>query len=242
MPALSLFPTSVNTERTVLWEFISDGSIESLGFSLSFEEISCFCGESLIIIPCQGIRFYDIMNRTDGYYCGNLNCNFTIILDPECENQSEIIKMEITLTPDQLDPQLMYIYDIFRIIVDNVTILEINYANYYRVHTMFLYANSSNIFQVITASDLYAKNIFINFGVDGPPIDVSTIMLTNDIPYFAYHLCENKTPNLFNIQLSPELKLQNASIEMYSTFENIETAILFFNNESITHKINFENW
>uniref|UniRef100_A0A914Q8W1 CUB domain-containing protein n=1 Tax=Panagrolaimus davidi TaxID=227884 RepID=A0A914Q8W1_9BILA len=148
MPALSLFPNSDNIERTVLWEFISDGSVESLGFSLIFEEI---------------------------------------------------------------------------------------------LHTMFLYANSSNIFQVITTSDLYAKRISINFDVVGPPIDVSTIILTNDKPYFAYHLCENNTPYLFNIQLSPELKLQNASIEMYSTLENIETAILFFSNESITHKMNFKN-
>uniref|UniRef100_A0A914Y1H7 CUB domain-containing protein n=1 Tax=Panagrolaimus superbus TaxID=310955 RepID=A0A914Y1H7_9BILA len=76
----AVFPTEdEKEEREILWEFISDGSVQLRGFNVSFNSTYCNCANPSIIVPCTGKIDAYIMDGAGDFYCGNLNCNFTVI-------------------------------------------------------------------------------------------------------------------------------------------------------------------
>uniref|UniRef100_A0A914PNX6 CUB domain-containing protein n=1 Tax=Panagrolaimus davidi TaxID=227884 RepID=A0A914PNX6_9BILA len=52
-------------EKEIFWEFVSDGN--------------CNCSNPVILVPCfNGTEIY-LMDNAGEFYCGNLNCSFTVI-------------------------------------------------------------------------------------------------------------------------------------------------------------------
>uniref|UniRef100_A0AC35GF90 Uncharacterized protein n=1 Tax=Panagrolaimus sp. PS1159 TaxID=55785 RepID=A0AC35GF90_9BILA len=69
----TVFSTYGDKETEILWEFISDGSIQFHGFDIDFETINCACANPEIIVPCTMNRIEVFLMKDsyehDGFYC-----------------------------------------------------------------------------------------------------------------------------------------------------------------------------
>uniref|UniRef100_A0AC35EVK1 CUB domain-containing protein n=1 Tax=Panagrolaimus sp. PS1159 TaxID=55785 RepID=A0AC35EVK1_9BILA len=143
------------TERNIFWEFTTDGSVQSHGFEIRFEKKYCSCGDPIVIVPCHSNKKFYLMNDLDDYYCGNLECNFTIKLNESCKFNFIVFDYEITEGKFKHDST----FDVLRIISNNGVLFE--YKNSYASNlkdTILIPASNQNILQAITSMSSFAKN------------------------------------------------------------------------------------
>uniref|UniRef100_A0AC34FDE6 CUB domain-containing protein n=1 Tax=Panagrolaimus sp. ES5 TaxID=591445 RepID=A0AC34FDE6_9BILA len=229
------------TDKNISFELISDGSINKGGFYINFEYIKCECANSKIIIDCDelGQEYYLMKfdkNETSFdnimYYCGNLNCNFTIIPDQKCPDK--FISMEMRLTFHEA------FFDSFRIYTNNTVTTEIAFlephVNGWFFNTIFS-PYVENIFEAITqpSTDISKTLQLIFIPINAPEIETA-IILTSEMQYYNAKLLFNS--HLVSAELSSELLSQGYTMEIYGQLQYAT----FYEKENMAHKIALNLW
>uniref|UniRef100_A0A914Q901 CUB domain-containing protein n=1 Tax=Panagrolaimus davidi TaxID=227884 RepID=A0A914Q901_9BILA len=122
-----VFMLSKDASQTVI-RFKSDGNIQQPGFILhlktvgkyfeSFEKkfynvvlIECKCGESNIIVPCEG-KMTILPAINSEYYCSNMQCNYTISMEQSCDRT--YFKLDIHARLNGNDRLKLFVKDTFK--------------------------------------------------------------------------------------------------------------------------------
>uniref|UniRef100_A0AC35FMZ8 CUB domain-containing protein n=1 Tax=Panagrolaimus sp. PS1159 TaxID=55785 RepID=A0AC35FMZ8_9BILA len=217
-------------EKSVLFEFKSDGSFSSLGFTIIFAFLECKCNS---VIKCDAsLKEQTIMgNNSDERYCGNLSCNITI---QPCPTDFGFMKLTILLTNDGI-PINYTLFDIFRIISNNETVLKIDNSNRDLV-TFGIYIKSSNrnIFEAITNPSYIPGYVWITYQpYKLPSLNTHIILSAN----FSNCILDLSTHILYIIEISDDFKSKNLSILIYR-FQKEKIRFSIFNNQSLTYNLN----
>uniref|UniRef100_A0AC34RQT5 CUB domain-containing protein n=1 Tax=Panagrolaimus sp. JU765 TaxID=591449 RepID=A0AC34RQT5_9BILA len=90
----------IASETNFMLKFDSDNSINQAGFILHIQKYACECGESLVVLPCDGTveqRFFTNINDPV-LYC-YLSCDFTIELEENCPHKFFTIHFYLPTDP-----------------------------------------------------------------------------------------------------------------------------------------------
>uniref|UniRef100_A0A914Q611 CUB domain-containing protein n=1 Tax=Panagrolaimus davidi TaxID=227884 RepID=A0A914Q611_9BILA len=207
--------------KTFVWEFVSDGSVQASGFNVSFMEMPCVCSNKNI--DCN-VPYFHVMNFTDRYYCGSLNCNFDV-------STCSADMLEIIFEPHDIGAQ-RDLYDVFTVYSNNVPVLEIDSTNrYLGKFPVYLNSKNDNKFEVVAN---VSKNVkWLDISVKPfikPKIDLNvtlsdsqnnTIIDTSKFPFVLFQIDHKK---LYKSQ----------AFVVYSTFSQ---GGALYNNESLSLKL-----
>uniref|UniRef100_A0AC35FKM6 CUB domain-containing protein n=1 Tax=Panagrolaimus sp. PS1159 TaxID=55785 RepID=A0AC35FKM6_9BILA len=207
--------------KTFVWEFVTDGSVQASGFNVSFMEMPCVCSDKNI--DCN-VPYFHVMNFTDRYYCGSLNCNFDV------STCSAADMLEIIFEPHDIGAQ-RDLYDVFTVYSNNVSVLEIDSTNrYLGKFPVYLNSKNDNKFEVVANVSKNVKwlDIFVKPFIK-PKIDLNvtlsdsqynTVIDTSKFPFVLFQIDQKKT--------------KSQAFVVYSTFSQ---GGALYNNESLSIKL-----
>uniref|UniRef100_A0AC34FMR5 CUB domain-containing protein n=1 Tax=Panagrolaimus sp. ES5 TaxID=591445 RepID=A0AC34FMR5_9BILA len=218
-------PDENGKEKRLVWEFVTDGSIQSSGFDVSFTQLPCVCRNATI--DCETPDF-NVMNFTDNYYCGNLNCNFAITKCATAEMIKIIFEPQSFGSNDEL-------YDVFTVYSNNEVVLQIDYTNrYIGKFPVYLNSANNNSFEVVANLSTTVKLIKINVKPFTQPTfsNVTTLSAV-------------KSNVIIDTSADKEILFQigkGTASETFVVYSTLSQGGPLYNNESLSLKLFGEKW
>uniref|UniRef100_A0AC35FJX7 CUB domain-containing protein n=1 Tax=Panagrolaimus sp. PS1159 TaxID=55785 RepID=A0AC35FJX7_9BILA len=236
------FANDGKTVKELLLEFRSDGSIQSKAFEVEFVIKHCSCADSLITVPCTGeIHTYLMKSEIDStdrdFYCGNLECNFTIMLNSTCASPFILLSLSFHPYPAENDT--------FRVISNNTTICD---PYYILQNPCRIPSTNLNIFQTtITSSLVNAQYLTIDLSASNISTYLPTFVINETKPYYfhdPFFTNNGETPYMILIKLSSKLRQRNATIDVFffnDDYDQYNMEYGFYQDACLTNQIDFRN-
>uniref|UniRef100_A0AC35G6A5 CUB domain-containing protein n=1 Tax=Panagrolaimus sp. PS1159 TaxID=55785 RepID=A0AC35G6A5_9BILA len=150
-------------------QFSSDGNTQQAGFSLHYNTIDCKCANTTFVAPCSGGTLFPTPNAP--FFCRNMNCNYTIVKDSTCPNNTFFtLKLNLKMR-DNLDNINVYLNGNFN---EKLTSKNYNRKAYsFNSHPLLQFSSSD--YANVTTDFENSWSIDVNYG------DAPNILLTHNL-------------------------------------------------------------
>uniref|UniRef100_A0AC35G2D9 Uncharacterized protein n=1 Tax=Panagrolaimus sp. PS1159 TaxID=55785 RepID=A0AC35G2D9_9BILA len=186
-----LQPYKNQTAKTIIWEFVSDGSITGFGFEIDFAIIQCVCET---VIPCNSTIH---LIKGERVYCSNLQCDLVVLPCP-----SEFVRLDIFIDVSYNNVGFST-QDLFQVYSNDTLVYEFYFSNVKQTNN-FVLLNSTyeNIVKATTFISSVPRGVYFKTSNFNKP-NVSTNVILS--PKNPSYIIDVKLYPMISVKISEEM-------------------------------------